>query len=217
MPTQQRSRLVIIAVVIFVLGLAGIIVLRFRRHGQRDMNLELDVAGPLRAIPEASGILSPVARGAADWPCWRGGNGDGKSTVRGIRKDWSEGLKRLWQVDYLCQGKESATWSAPAVQGNRLVVPGRDQKSDIVFCLDPNNGSLLWVESYQAETGTSHGPGPRATPYIDDDRVYTYGRSGDLACWRLENGELLWKHNVGEIGGKTPKWGLSSSPPGWPP
>lgn len=57
-----------------------------------------------------------------------------------------------------------------------------------------------------------HGPGARATPYIDDDHVYTFGRSGDLACWSLDDGEILWKRNVGEIGGKTPTWGHSSSP-----
>ena len=141
-----------------------------------------------------------------------GRGGDGKSLVTGIRKDWSGGLRKLWDVDYLCQGAQSVTWSAPAVQGNRLVVPGRDEKHDLVFCLDPNDGTLLWLGAYEAEAGMSHGPGARATPYIDDDRVYTFGRGGDLVCWDLNDGRLVWRQNVGKSGGKTPNWGHSSSP-----
>ncbi|KPK36869.1 MAG: hypothetical protein AMJ65_15645 [Phycisphaerae bacterium SG8_4] len=172
---------------------------------------EQDIVGPVGVIPVQTAVLSPPAQGPADWPCWRGLSGDGKSTVTGIAKDFS-GLKKLWEVDYLCQGRQSATWSAPAVRGNRLIVPGRSSSEDLIFCLDPNNGELLWLGSYKARAGRSHGPGPRATPYIDDDRVYTFGRSGDLACWNLNDGKLLWKRNVNDAGGETPKWGHSSSP-----
>ena len=173
---------------------------------------EQDITGPVGTIPEPTAVLSPPTKGPADWPCWRGINGDGKSTVTGVRKDFSGGLKKLWEVDYLCQGKQAATWSAPAVRGNRLVVPGRSRGEDLIFCLDPNNGELLWLGSYKARADTKHGPGPRATPYIDGDRVYTFGRSGDLACWYLDDGELMWKRNVNDAGGKTSRWGHSSSP-----
>lgn len=195
--------------VIFVLALAGIVVTYFAWLAMGD---EEEVRGPSGVIPKPVTAPSPVLHGPADWPCWRGRGGDGKSIVTGIRKDWSGGLRKLWGVDYLCQGTQSVTWSAPAVQGNRLVVPGRDESSDLVFCLDPNSGTLLWLGSYKAEAGKSHGPGARATPYMDDDRVYTFGRSGDLVCWDLQDGQLLWRRNVNEISGKTPRWGHSSSP-----
>lgn len=206
---MKRRRLAIALALVFVLAVGGLTMAYF---AWLAMNDEEDVRGPSGPIPKAAAALTPVRHGPADWPCWRGPRGDGKNPVTGIRKDWSGGLKKLWELDYLCQGRDSVTWSAPAVQGNRLVVPGRDEHRDIVFCLDPNNGELLWLGAYEAEAGTSHGPGARATPYIDDDRVYTFGRSGDLACWHLEDGELLWKHNVGETGGRTPRWGHSSSP-----
>jgi outer membrane protein assembly factor BamB len=115
-------------------------------------------------------------------------------------------------VNYLCQGSASASWSAPVIQGNRLIACGRDTLSDLIFCLDPDDGRLLWQSSYEAEANISHGAGPRATPYIDDDRVYTFGRMGDLACWNLGNGQKIWHKNVGDEGGKEPTWGHSSSP-----
>jgi outer membrane protein assembly factor BamB len=54
--------------------------------------------------------------------------------------------------------------------------------------------------------------GSRATPWIDEDKVYTFGRSGDLICWNLFNGEKIWHKNVTNEGGEEHTWGHSSSP-----
>ena len=164
------------------------------------------------AIPKPRGLPGPLEKGQADWPRWRGPQGDGRSLVTGIRTDWSQGLEKLWQVDFLCQGTDAVAWSAPVVQGNRLVVPGRGPGIDLVFCLDPATGALIWVGTYEARAKSGHGPGPRATPCIDEDRVYTFGRSGDLVCWSLQDGRLFWRHNVREVGGREPLWGHACSP-----
>jgi len=171
------------------------------------------LSGELEAIPSTETTeLTQLVKGPADWISWQGANADNRSLVKGIIKDWSAGLKKMWEVNYLCQGDLSATWSAPVVQGNRLVVLGRDDESDLVFCLDPKSGELLWKQSYKAKAVSSHGTGPRATPYIENDRVYTYGRSGDLKCWSLFDGKELWAANVKNEGGAEPTWGLASSP-----
>jgi outer membrane protein assembly factor BamB len=171
------------------------------------------LSGETDAIPEVvSPDQKPLVKGDADWVSWQGANGDNRSGVTGIITDWSEGLKKLWEVNFLCQGTSSATWSAPVIQGNRLIVCGRNIENDLVFCLDPAKGSLLWQASYKAKANTTHGSGPRATPSIDDDRVYTFGRNGDLACWGLLDGKKLWITNVADEGGKDPTWGHSSSP-----
>ena len=170
------------------------------------------LTGKQEAIPTETSYKSTITKGEADWPNWRGPAFDGKSTTTGIKTDWSQGLKKLWQIDFLCQDKSTASWSAAVVQGNRLVVPGRDEKNDLVFCLNPETGELIWKGSYEAEAKTNHGPGSRATPFIDDDRVYTFGRSGDLVCWTLNDGKLIWRSNVRNLGGEEPDWGFSTSP-----
>ena len=63
------------------------------------------ITGPQTDIPDPVAALGPASAGAHDWPAWRGARNDGKSTLTGIRKDWSGGLKMLWQVDYLCQSE----------------------------------------------------------------------------------------------------------------
>ncbi len=204
---MKRKRLIVGSAIVMV----GAVLLAARLGWQAIHGGER-LTGSRQAIPQAVQTPPPVEPGLADWPCWRGPTADGKSPVTGIRKDWSGGLPKRWEVSFLCQGTHTATWSAPVVCGNRLIVTGRDERDDLVFCLDAGTGDLIWHKSYPAKTGSSRGPGPRATPFIDQDRVYTFGRGGDLACWRLLDGELLWKQDVEDAGGKEPSWGHSSSP-----
>ena len=172
-----------------------------------------DLGEQAQAIPNVPVTTQPLRdRGDADWPCWRGLHGDAKSPVTGISKDWSKGLKQLWEVNYLCQGQGSATWSAPVIQGDRLIVCGRDEGHDLIFCLNALDGNLLWHNQYAASADNDHGTGMRATPCIDADRVYTFGRSGDLVCWNLNDGSIMWHKKVGDEGGRAPTWGHSSSP-----
>ena len=195
----------IFAIIIVIIGIVGY-------NFYKSTFADEEITGEVGDIPATTGETGQIQKGEFDWPYWRGPNFNGKSNFTGIQKNWSNGLQKLWEVDYLCQGRYSATWSAPVVQGNQLIICGRDDKNDLVFCLNANNGELIWKGSYEAEAGTSHGPGSRATPWIDDDRVYTFGRSGDLVCWDLSNGKILWHSNVEDEGGEEPTWGHSSSP-----
>ena len=122
-------------------------------------------AGQIPA-PMAADALPPVDQGPSDWPCWRGKDQNRSVTIQGLKTDWSEGLSLKWGVDYLCQGDDASTWSAPSIQGNRLVVPGRDKGKDLIFCLHSKTGELLWMGSYDAKAANEYGPGPRSTPCI---------------------------------------------------
>lgn len=196
----------------FIVVVIGVLFLIFWPHISMTMGAD-ELSGDLEATPEVTaGSFEPVTRGEADWNSWNGPDGEKRSGVKNIITDWSNGLNLLWEVNYLCQGRASATWSAPVIQGNRLIAFGRNTDQDLVFCLNPDTGELIWQTAYDAPATPSYGTGPRATPFIDDDRVYTYGRSGDIACWNLYDGEEIWRKNVKNEGGEEPTWGLSSSP-----
>jgi len=170
------------------------------------------IGGIRESIPQKTVVPDVLTKGNSDWSSWQGQFFDRKSNFTGIKKDWSKGLNKLWEVNYLCQGNQTATWSAPVIQGKVLVVPGRDENNDLVFCLNSETGELIWKGSYEVDTKTNHGPGARATPFIDNDKVYTFGRSGDMVCWNLSDGKILWHRKVSDIGGIEPDWGHSSSP-----
>jgi outer membrane protein assembly factor BamB len=203
----------------WVLGIFGIIVLTIVIFVAWNWTMFTIVSGTEGLSGEEGVIPKPIAvvdtelrYDNTDWASWHGPDGDRVSHEKGIRNDWSKGLKRVWEVDYLCQGSSSASWSSPVIQGNRLVVCGRDTDNDLIFCLNPEDGSLIWYQSYPAKAKTNHGSGMRATPFIDKDRIYSFGRSGDLACLSLSDGQILWRKNVTDEGGEEPMWGHSSSP-----
>lgn len=205
----MKKRTKIILIIVSIILIAGGII---GYKGYQMVAGSESLTGNIEAIPTDIAEIPPITKGDADWPNWRGINFDGKSTINGIQTDWTKGLKKVWQVDYLCQGNANASWATPVIQGNRLVVPGRDDKNDLVFCINSETGKLIWKGSYEAITNTSHGPGARATAVIDSNMVYTFGRGGDVACWQLLDGKLLWKKNVASEGGSEPQWGHSATP-----
>lgn len=213
MKTRTKKVLKIFSLIagIIVIVIAGLGIYYWDSFSIMMSNAEIN--GTVTVIPEpVNGSMIPITKGENDWTCWRGPDNDAGSKMTGIIADWSKGLNKNWEIDYLCQGTASATWSAPVIKGNRLVVTGRDKNNDFVFCLNPDNGSMIWKQSYPAISGPSHGMGSRATPWIDNDKVYTFGRSGDLICWNLFDGNKIWHKNVSDEGGEEHTWGHSSSP-----
>lgn len=199
-------------IVLSVIAVLALLIAIFIYYAYKSIYKSEKIDGMRENIPTETLGRNEINKGNADWPNWRGQSFDGKSTLTGINTDWSEELDKLWEVNFLCQGQATASWSAPVIVGNRLVIPGRDDKNDLVFCINTDNGQLIWQGSYEAEAGTAHGPGSRATPFIDGNYVYTFGRSGDLVCWQLTDGKLVWRKNVNDLGGEEPSHGHSSSP-----
>jgi hypothetical protein len=201
-----------VKIILFIISILLVIAFYFGYQVYQMIMGSEPLSGKQETIPIKTGSFPPITKGTADWTNWRGPNFEGKSLTKGIKTDWSNGLVKLWNINYLCQDKSTASWSASVVQGNRLIVPGRDKKNDLVFCISADDGMLVWTGSYEVETASSHGPGSRATPFIDNDRVYTFGRGGDLVCWQLDDGKMLWRKNVKEVGGVEPTWGFSTTP-----
>jgi outer membrane protein assembly factor BamB len=58
------------------------------------------------------------------------------------------------------------------------------------------------------------GPGPRATPTLGADRLFTFGSTGILNALDLATGTILWSRSAaGDLNAAVPTWGFSSSPP----
>jgi outer membrane protein assembly factor BamB len=96
-----------------------------------------------------------------------------------------------------------------------IIVTSRDRndRMDVITCLDAANGVAFWQHTYQALGNLDYGNSIRATPLIADPYVVTLGAFGDLRCLELETGEAAWSaHLVRDFQGVMPQWGYAASP-----
>ena len=82
--------------------------------------------------------------------------------------------------------------SAIAVSGGRAYTMGWNGHEDTVWCLDAATGKTIWKQSYPCRT-ILQWPGPRATPTVAGDTVYTLGQHGQLNAWHAVTGKPVWK------------------------
>lgn len=148
---------------------------------------------------------------AAEWPQWRGVHRDGVWREAGIVERFEgKELKPLWRTPI------NPGYAGPAVAAGRVYVTDRvaDKNLERVHCLDAASGKPIWTREYDCEyKGVSYDAGPRATPTVDGNRVYTVGTMGHLHCLDATNGEIVWKKNyVTDYGAKLPIWGAASAP-----
>jgi outer membrane protein assembly factor BamB len=154
---------------------------------------------------------SPTFLNAADWPVWRGPQRDGICREAGLLKEWPEGGPKLvWKSTGLGEG-----YSTVSVAGNRIYTAGETGAVSSVICLDATTGKQVW----NAKLGKPGAPGwggfagPRATPTVDGDLVYTVDQWGEIMCLEAGSGKELWRKSfTSDFGAKRPEWGFSESP-----
>jgi outer membrane protein assembly factor BamB len=126
-----------------------------------------------------------------DWPEWRGGQRDGVS----VEKDWLANWPEKADPKVLWRASVGKGHSAVSVSQGRAYTMGWDGKRDTVFCLDANTGKILWKQSYDCAS-IKQWPGPRATPTVHRDRVYTLGQHGQLYCFDALSGKPIWSKTL---------------------
>ena len=153
---------------------------------------------------------------ADDWPEFRGKGRLGVWTETGILEEFPEGgLTVRWRVP-IRDG-----YAGPAVTDGRVFVidARRVQTNDFierVVCLDEATGDVLWTHEWEANYAglqLMYAIGPRATPTVDEDRVYVQGAMGRLIALRVETGEVMWeKDYVRDYDAEVPTWGMPAAP-----
>ncbi len=148
---------------------------------------------------------------ADDWPQWGGPNRDLVWRETGIVKTLpTKGLlPRVWSTPV------GEGYSGPAVADGRVYITDyiRNKRIERIHSLDAETGKILWSRTYPVRYSISYPAGPRMTPVIERDRVYTIGSMGDMFCMKVSDGSVIWKKNfVADYGTKLPIWGMVASP-----
>jgi outer membrane protein assembly factor BamB len=182
-----------------VFGLLTFIEFQSRPRATADPNLAAEL--------EQATLLDEPAP-PDDWPQWRGPRREGVSAESDLLTAWPPGGPPvLWRV------KGGEGYSSLAVADGRVTTLVQDGNGEAVVCWDADTGRELWRFPYPARYTTGNGSGPRSTPTVDGDRVYTVGATGLFHCLEAATGKQLWEHDLlRETGAANLQWGVSFSP-----
>src|SRR5262245_59777723 len=137
---------------------------------------------PMRSCVVFAALVAATAARADDWPQWMGPRRDGTWAETGVLTAMPPGgPKRLWSAPV------HGGYAGPAVAGGKVFVtdfdagvvggdPGKRATlsgNERVLCHDTKTGGKLWEHKYPCKYTVSYACGPRCTPTVDGDRVYT--------------------------------------------
>ena len=150
-----------------------------------------------------------VAQTGGNWPQWRGSNRDGISKETGLLKQWpAEGPALAWKATGAGGG-----YSSFAISNGRLITMGLKGDREFVIAFDVATGKQVWATPHGGAFRNDRGDGPRGTPTVDGDHIYSLGGNGDLSSIEARTGRLVWSMNVlQKFGGSNITWGISESP-----
>ena len=163
-------------------------------------------------------VGASVGLGASDWHQWRGAARLAVWNETGIVEALPDELRMTWRVPI------NSGFAGPAVVDGRVFITdwAEDPEShtidgtERVLALDEDTGAVLWAHEWHTSYRmlmSSYATGPRATPTVDEDRVYVLGATGMLVCLDVETGAVRWQKNyVEDYGTSVPVWGISSAP-----
>lgn len=144
---------------------------------------------------------------AGDWPQWRGPNRDDKSEETGLLKTWSDGGPKL-----VWMNKDAGLgYSGYSIVGDTLYTMGSRDAVEYVIAIDVKTGKEKWSAEAGPLLTNGWGDGPRSTPTVSGDKVYSMSGKGHLSCLNAADGKQVWKTTMEELGGKVPGWGYTES------
>jgi outer membrane protein assembly factor BamB len=163
---------------------------------------------------QSSGAASDWQTTPRDYPRFLG-NGYW-AEVHGVEleTDWqAHPPKEMWRREI------GAGWSSFAIVGNYAVTQEQRGEKELVSCYRVDSGEPVWVHTDVARfdpadmQGSLGGVGPRATPTIVGERVFTQGGTGIVNCLDARNGEVIWTHDTAaEFESPVAVWGKAGSP-----
>ncbi len=139
--------------------------------------------------------LHTLVAQAADWPRWRGPNGDGHVPAGSavIEKLPAE-IKSVWRI------KVGEGLASPVVAGGKVFCFDAVDGKETLRALDANTAGELWRATIDDTFRDQQGPaGPRCTPVVDGERVYAASCKGELQCLTTKDGKLVWRANYVQV------------------
>ncbi len=170
-----------------------------------------DESLPVTPPSETPKVVLTPGNDQSNFTGFLGSDGSNHVTGANLDPDWQKNPpKELWRK------KVGSAWSAFAVVGSRAVTQEQRSNFEEVTCYNVPDGAVLWSHKDEGRFSEFQGgDGPRATPTIVGDHVFTMGAKGLLNCLELDTGNVVWAKNVLKDNGQennVPMWAKSNSP-----
>ncbi len=146
--------------------------------------------------------------GLADWPAWRGPEGNAVAPPGDYPVEFSPKKNVVWQVDLGGEGS-----STPIVSGDAVYVTLTTDGNDVVASYDLD-GNERWRRVLGKARAGKHrnATGSNSSPVTDGTHLVVYFKSGLVACLNT-SGDELWRVNLQDKYAKdTLWWDLGTSP-----
>jgi outer membrane protein assembly factor BamB len=128
------------------------------------------------------------------WPQFRGPQGNGHSSAKGLPTRWSETENIQWQTPIHGLG-----WSSPVVWNDQIWVTTAppDGKEAFAVCLDAGTGKVVrdikvFDVPQPQSLGVERNSYASPTPVIEEGRIYVHFGAHGTACLDTKTGEKIW-------------------------
>jgi outer membrane protein assembly factor BamB len=146
----------------------------------------------LRTVMQKPVAVSTSA-GTGGWTTFLGPNGNNTSAETGLIAEFPPaGPKVLWKTEL------GSGFSGITIGGGKLyTLYGKDGR-ELVACFDAKSGQEIWTFDSDADFAEGRSYGPRSTPALDGQQLYTVGASGRVLCLNVNTGKPIWEMNLYE-------------------
>jgi len=157
-------------------------------------------------------LLLPASGGGAppgsDWPQFLGPRRDGSSSDPRVAERWRrDGLRVAWRVAV------GVGYSGIAIANGRLFGMDSVDGDEFLFARRTSDGHELWrVRTARSPKDVYGGLGPRVTPAVWEDQVFTVSAEGEALSVDTAGGPLWHRPLRAELGWRPPAEGTASSP-----
>ncbi|MBZ5596460.1 MAG: PQQ-like beta-propeller repeat protein [Acidobacteriia bacterium] len=123
-----------------------------------------------------------------DWPQFLGPTRNGIYAGVELGALPKSGPATAWKIDV------GHGFSGAVVARGRVILFHRRDNRALVESLDAGTGKRVWVAEYPTDYRDDFGfdDGPRATPAIAGERIYTFGAEGVLQSLDFSTGKRIW-------------------------